>query len=324
MKTKMKAFVKHDGTINHSSVGALTEMPVPTLDDEYNVLVEVHYAGICQTDIGVLGGSVPCKRTPLVLGHEFVGRVVAVQNASRINVGDLVTANPIRWKADFSGFDMLGKDVDGCYAEYVRVPEEQLMRLPLSLDCAKGAMIEPIAAARAIVERIRDFFGGIQTNDFEYVKATTKVLMFGDNRFTRLIKSIAEKEGVVVEKLEHSDLYTLPDSYADVVVQTRANELKDYIRVLKPQGLLLLKNRTFTEESICMSDVVHKELVLDAVLYGDWNDAVRNAEEGVVEDDDLDVIRFSDSCELETAIFNASVLGKNGESKKKVIIKIKQ
>ncbi|MCL4689503.1 MAG: alcohol dehydrogenase catalytic domain-containing protein, partial [Burkholderiales bacterium] len=55
------------------------------------VLLEVGACGVCRTDLHIADGDLPLPRTPLVPGHEIVGRVVAAgPGARRFRPGDRV------------------------------------------------------------------------------------------------------------------------------------------------------------------------------------------------------------------------------------------
>jgi D-arabinose 1-dehydrogenase-like Zn-dependent alcohol dehydrogenase len=98
------------------------------------VLVRVGMAGLCGTDYGIWSGE---RRVayPLIPGHEFVGHVQAVgAGVSRVGVGDRVAIEPNyscgacplcrEGNRNLCLARMaIGIDVDGCFAETVRVPE---------------------------------------------------------------------------------------------------------------------------------------------------------------------------------------------------------
>lgn len=52
----------------------LVDMPAPVPDDK-EVRVRIQACGICRTDIHIAEGDLPLKKSPLILGHEIVGRV---------------------------------------------------------------------------------------------------------------------------------------------------------------------------------------------------------------------------------------------------------
>ena len=71
------------------------EMPVPE-PKEGQVRIRVSYCGICGSDIGIFAGKHPRAKAPLVLGHEFIGTIDAINGGSgKFNVGDRVSAYPL-------------------------------------------------------------------------------------------------------------------------------------------------------------------------------------------------------------------------------------
>jgi threonine dehydrogenase-like Zn-dependent dehydrogenase len=50
---------------------------VPAAAGEHEVVVEVHRVGICGSDLLVWGGGLTRVTPPVVIGHEFCGRVAA-------------------------------------------------------------------------------------------------------------------------------------------------------------------------------------------------------------------------------------------------------
>ena len=116
--------------------GTLTavERPRPS-PGRGEVLVEVAVCGVCRTDLHVRDGDLPRHRSPVVPGHEVVGRVAATgEGVARFAEGDRVgvawlrhTCGECRWCR--RGQENLcpasrytGWDEDGGYAEYAVVP----------------------------------------------------------------------------------------------------------------------------------------------------------------------------------------------------------
>lgn len=130
MNATMKALVYH-----HPGHISLEDRPIPTIKDDRDAIVRVTLSTICTSDLHILHGAVPraCQNT--VLGHEFVGEVVSVGNmVTNLQPGDRVAANCITFCGDCwfcqqgfinnceKGGWELGCRIDGCQAEYVRVP----------------------------------------------------------------------------------------------------------------------------------------------------------------------------------------------------------
>jgi alcohol dehydrogenase, propanol-preferring len=110
--------------------------PAP-LEDE--VVVRVSACGICRTDLHVVEGELPVRRSPLIPGHQIVGRVTEIgARVEGFAVGDRVGVawlNRTCGKCEYclSGRENLceqaqftGWTVDGGYAEYAVAPSLKL------------------------------------------------------------------------------------------------------------------------------------------------------------------------------------------------------
>src|ERR671939_90592 len=129
---KMKALVK-----KHREPGLwLDEVPVPMIGID-DVLVQILRTGICGTDVHIYNWDAWAQKTipvPMVVGHEFVGRIVEVgSNVKDFHVGDVVSgeghvvcgrcrnclAGRRHLCAHTSG---VGVNRPGCFAEYISLP----------------------------------------------------------------------------------------------------------------------------------------------------------------------------------------------------------
>lgn len=122
------------------------------------LIVSVAYCGICGTDLHATRegpAMLPCNS---VLGHEFVGDVVAMGKdlQSDWEQGDRVCALPFlscgRCAACLSGESFacsalacIGVDAPGGFAEYVATSECNTLKLPDTLATIDAALIEPLA-----------------------------------------------------------------------------------------------------------------------------------------------------------------------------------
>ena len=126
----MKALV-HDG---HGNI-ALLDRPRPRLKEPTDALVRVMRSTICTSDLHIMRGAVPRAKPDTVLGHEFVGVVEEVGAGVRsFSPGDRVAVNCETFCGECffckhgwvnnceSGGWLLGCTIDGCQAEYARVP----------------------------------------------------------------------------------------------------------------------------------------------------------------------------------------------------------
>ncbi len=122
------------------------------------VLVRVKAAGICHSDAHYRAGTSPVGRLPLTLGHEVAGEVAGLgpdvttlAEGDRVCLHYLVTCGECRYcKAGTEQFcpqaEMLGKDRDGGYGEYLVVPACNAHRLPAEVIFEQGAVMMCSAA----------------------------------------------------------------------------------------------------------------------------------------------------------------------------------
>lgn len=134
-------------------VTALVERPEPTAGPD-EVVVEILACGLCGTDRHIFRGEYPA-RLPLVMGHEFGGRVIASE-APGWAVDDLVSVDPNvscgRCPDCHAGRVALcperfafGVDVDGGLGQRLAVPAGQLARMAPDVPAHRLAFVEPLA-----------------------------------------------------------------------------------------------------------------------------------------------------------------------------------
>lgn len=136
----MKALV-HDG---HGNI-SLLDRPRPRLAEPTDAIVRVTRSTICTSDLHIMRGAVPRAQPGTVLGHEFVGVVEEVGPGVRsFSPGDRVAVNCetfcgecfFCWRGWVNNCEhggwLLGCTIDGCQAEYVRVPyaDNAFTRIP--------------------------------------------------------------------------------------------------------------------------------------------------------------------------------------------------
>jgi 2-desacetyl-2-hydroxyethyl bacteriochlorophyllide A dehydrogenase len=130
------------------------------------VVLEVIRAAICGTDAAEWDhGPVLC-RPGVVLGHEFVGRVVEVgREVASFAVGDRlvsgagISCGRCAWCLEgrtnlCAEYRTLGLEVDGGLAEYVASPAAICHRVPDGCDDDAAAMTQPVAVALHALARI--------------------------------------------------------------------------------------------------------------------------------------------------------------------------
>ena len=127
----MKALVYHG-----PGAKAWESVPHPRLLADTDAIVQTETVTICGTDLHILQGDVPTVTDGRILGHEAVGTVVEVGTGTkRVKVGDRVLVSCVtscgicRFCRDGrygqcvgGGGWILGNEINGTQAEYVRVP----------------------------------------------------------------------------------------------------------------------------------------------------------------------------------------------------------
>jgi len=123
------------------------------------ILLKVHACGVCGTDVHIYEGAEGSATVfpPVILGHEFSGEVCEIgDDVKDTKVGDRVCVDPNIYcgkchycrngKAHLcERLKAVGVTIDGGFAEYCIVPENQIYKLPEHVSFEQGAMSEPIA-----------------------------------------------------------------------------------------------------------------------------------------------------------------------------------
>ena len=117
-----------------------TTVPKPSEDE---LLLRVAACGICRTDLHVVEGDLPVRRSPVIPGHQIVGSVAALgSRLAGFNIGDRVGVAWLNRTCGACEFCVAGREnlcekamftgwtVDGGYAEYAVAPAAFTYRLP--------------------------------------------------------------------------------------------------------------------------------------------------------------------------------------------------
>jgi threonine 3-dehydrogenase len=139
----------------------LVDAPAPSCGPT-DVVVDVRLAGLCGTDRHIFewdswaAGRVPVGIT---IGHEFMGIVREVgATVDRVRPGDRVSGEghigcgecqPCRTGNGHicEHVDILGIDIDGCFADAVVLPAENVWPLPDAVDDRTAALLDPFGNA---------------------------------------------------------------------------------------------------------------------------------------------------------------------------------
>lgn len=139
-------------------------------DDE--VLLRIRACGICGSDIHGWDGSTGRRQTPLIMGHEASGEIIATgPRVEKWRAGDRVTFDSTiscgacrscqRGQINLCenrrvvGVSPAEYKQHGAFAERLALPARILYRLPDTLAFEHAAMVEPVSIAIHAVQRVK-------------------------------------------------------------------------------------------------------------------------------------------------------------------------
>lgn len=137
---------------------SVQDKPIPTLNAG-DVLIQMELCGICASDLAALRGDVSDYAPPVVMGHELAG-IIAESRHPDVKIGERVTVNPmlscgscVHCQNDQDKYcdsiEGIGHDIDGGYAEYMRMPKRgvdtgKLIRVPDTISPEELLFLEPL------------------------------------------------------------------------------------------------------------------------------------------------------------------------------------
>jgi alcohol dehydrogenase, propanol-preferring len=204
-----------DRRTNHAPLRLLSlNQPDPAPGE---VLLRVTRCGVCHTELDEIEGRTPPAQLPVILGHQVVGVVEGIQSLQTLERGEMQRQETLQsgqrvgvaWIASACGqcryclsgrenlcprFQATGRDINGGYAEYMRVRADFVHPLPDALSDSEAA---PLLCAGAVGYRalkltnIRDGqslgllgFGGsnhIVLKAARHLFPNSKILVFSRN-----------------------------------------------------------------------------------------------------------------------------------------------
>lgn len=175
----------------------LAEIPVPEISPD-EVLIKVHAAGICGTDLKIREGKT-WSNPPVTLGHELSGVIEKTgANVTEFKAGDRVVSETAQivcghcWYCKTGNYLMcperlsIGYGTDGGMAEYIKIRKDIVHRIPDSVSLDDASLCEPTAVA---VHAVYDSVD---------IKAGDVVLVLGCGAIGNLVAQIAKSLGAAV------------------------------------------------------------------------------------------------------------------------------
>lgn len=234
MAKKMRGYVYHD--VNDAR---FEERDIPTILDPRDAIVKVALSSICTSDFHIIHGAVPIARKNNILGHEFVGEVIAVGDAVKhIKPGDRVVSNVETFCGEcffckrgyvnncVEGGWYLGCRIDGCQTEYVRVPiaDNGLTIIPDKLE-----YVDVLACSCVLPS---GYFGAelaeIKPGD------TVVVLGCGPCGYTSMMcaRLFGPAQIIAVDRHDDRGEFALKQGWADVFINAKKQDVESTVKEL--------------------------------------------------------------------------------------------
>lgn len=258
-------------------------------------LIRVRLAGICNTDLELVRGYMDYRG---VLGHEFVGEVVAGPDPAWLGkrvVGDI---NAACYECDACH---AGRHThcpnrttlgifrrDGAFADYLLLPQPNLYMVPDDVPDDTAVFVEPLAAACEILEQVK-------------IAPTDRVLVIGDGKLGLLVAAVLRLTGADLTVIgRHLAKLAIAAGWGlkvhpadapwgaglvDVVVECTGNPA-GFARareLVRPRGTLVLKSTYHGDLSLDMSRLVVDEITVVGSRCGPFAPALRLLQAGLVD-----------------------------------------
>ncbi len=281
------------------------EVPIPEIG-EHDLLVKIKATAMCKSDVEVFEWSslVANLKTPFTLGHEFAGEVVKIGSLVKNFIpGDKVAGEthiPCGYCHECrtgnshictNQMGVLGRNVDGCFAEYIRLPEISAIKLDKDADYVQMSLLEPLGTALHSLQKANPSgktvailgVGTIGLMACELAKALGAVKVFSlDVNDSRLNYSLTRGADVAINGMKEDFVARVKEETDGIGVQcivdfTGNNRvINQAIDALATAGQLVHVGMVGAELTIpdYMYRVVYRELKITGIfgrhMYNTW------------------------------------------------------
>ncbi len=263
-----------------------TRRPDPAPGDG-DTLIKVRQAGICATDIEITKGYMSYRG---VLGHEFVGEVVASSDRDLIGQRVCGEINVVCGRCDLclSGLSthcrartVLGiLNHDGAFADFVRLPAANLHVVSKNVEDDQAVFVEPLAAAFQVLKQIK-------------LDGRKWVTVLGDGRLGLLVAQVLRNAGCPVrvigkhpEKLALCEKWSIrsrpleeiqPRHDQDVIIDCTGSAIgfEMAMQMVRPRGTIVLKSTVAAGKALNLAPLVIDEINVIGSRCGPFREALR-------------------------------------------------
>jgi 2-desacetyl-2-hydroxyethyl bacteriochlorophyllide A dehydrogenase len=284
-------------------------------------VVSVGLAGLCGTDYRIWSGDRPVAY-PRVMGHELVGRVAGVGgDVTRVRIGDRVVVEP-NYSCGHCPLCLegnrnlcfqrtaVGIDVDGGFAERVRVPERCCWPIPAETMDADVLLCEPLAVVVRAVDRGTPRPGETVAVLGAGTLGLLALQVLRSRGVRVLVVTRTAKRLDLARSLGADGVHTLADGPADVVArQFSGREGLDLVvetagtpeavghalALVRPGGRIVLTGLPHEPSTVSFFSVVRREVTITGsmIYQQEFPEALRLLAAGTVQTRPLVTHRFS-------------------------------
>jgi len=272
------------------------------------VLVKVKAAALCSSDVDVYEWTPLVAKAgyklPFTMGHEFSGEIVKIGDGVRgFNVGDRVagethipcghceTCRTGNQHICGNHMGVLGRTVDGCFAEYIKLSQKAVISLPDNLTFRQGSILEPLATAMHAVSKANPSgktlaimgTGTIGQMAVDIAKFIGAVKIFAVDISDLKLEECKKRGADVTINGLNEDVVSIikeetKDNGVDVIIDFTGNEkvINQCIEALKTAGTLV--HVGMVDKPLALNNfmygVVYRELVITGIygrrMYETW------------------------------------------------------
>lgn len=269
------------------------------------ILVKMLVAGICNTDVEISKGYMSFSGIP---GHEFVGETQTagnkIEKGTRV-IGE-INAGCGQCPKCLTGMErhcskrtVLGiYERDGAFAEYLLLPEKNLLRVPDTISDEDAVFTEPLAAALEILEQVK-------------VEPDHNVLVIGGGKLGLLICMVLRLTGCNLSLLtKHPrntqtignlginivspELVEQTGQHFNIVVEASGHPSGwlSAVELVEPRGTIVLKSTYHEPLNFNPAVLVVNEITVIGSRCGRFGPALRLMERQLVNPSDLISAKF--------------------------------
>jgi alcohol dehydrogenase len=285
--------ITYDGKLKY-----VDDYPDPVPDHD-NTLIRVKYAGVCDTDVQIAQGYMDFSG---VLGHEFVGTVVGPLGTELLGqrvvgeincpCGDCELCRRGLGKHCRSRTVLGIAGRDGCFADYVDLPEKNLHAVLDSIRDETAVFAEPLAAALNVLQethvRSEDRVAVLGDGKLGILTAQTLALTGAD---VTIVGRHPERAGLIDEVGSPIPIVTEVEAGNDYDVAVDASGsaegLATSISLVRPGGTVVMKTTVAGEHALDLAPLVIDEIKLVGNRCGPFGPALRLLESGFINPEPL-------------------------------------